>query len=359
MRPVLALSLLFSFRLVASAADAPASRPMPTFTANRPASIAEWEQRRGQLRSTLWRLLGEMPPLFTPEAETLSRESRDGYTVEKFSFDNRAGDTVYGYLLVPAGGTGKLPAILYNHYHTSHTRIGKEEIINPGSIEALGDKSPGDVLARAGYVVMCIDAYSFGERRHAGPGGDKDNGNQTEESFFKLFLWQGRTLWGMMVRDDILALNLLANRPEVDSRRLGAMGFSMGATRTWWIAALDERIQAAVSGGCLTRYQNLVEAGNLRHQSIFYFIPNVLKERIDMEEVVGLIAPRAHLTLTGDRDDGSPVEGVRIINRFQEDLYRLYGRPERFRGIVYPDTGHEYTPEMWQETMGWLDTHLK
>ena len=37
----------------------------------------------------------------------------------------------------------------------------------------------------------------------------------------------------MMVRDDILALNYLASRPEVDPARIAAMGMSMGSTRTW------------------------------------------------------------------------------------------------------------------------------
>ena len=50
--------------------------------------------------------------------------------------------------------------------------------------------------------------------------------------------------------------------------------------------------------------------------------------------------------------------GVRKINAFQEQLYQLYGRPENFRGIVYPDTGHAYTPKMWRETLDWLDRRL-
>jgi len=76
------------------------------------------------------------------------------------------------------------------------------------------------------------------------------------------------------------------------------------------------------------------------------------------ESVVGLIAPRSHLTLTGDKDAGSPADGVRIINAFQKDLYKLYGKTENFRGVLYEGIGHEYTPEMWQETLNWLKKHL-
>ena len=35
-------------------------------------------------------------------------------------------------------------------------------------------------------------------------------------SLFKLHLWQGRTLWGMMLRDEQCLLDYLETRPEVD-----------------------------------------------------------------------------------------------------------------------------------------------
>ncbi len=88
----------------------------------------------------------------------------------------------------------------------------------------------GPELVRAGYVVLCVDAYCFGERRWQGPAGKKEEGGQTESALSKTFLWQGRTLWGMMVRDDQLALGYLVTRPEVDPTRIAAMGLSMGST---------------------------------------------------------------------------------------------------------------------------------
>ena len=60
------------------------------------------------------------------------------------------------------------------------------------------------------------------------------------------FLWQGRTLWGMMLRDEQCLLDYLATRPEVDMTRVGATGMSMGCTRAWWLAAIDDRIRVVV-----------------------------------------------------------------------------------------------------------------
>lgn len=321
-----------------------------------PRSVQSWEKRRIELRKKLWRLLGDLPELFTPTVTIREKQSKDGYDLESFTFDNGVGDIVYGYILIPAGHKGRGPAILYNHYHGGKYKQCKEEVI--GKAFKTLDFATGEALAREGYVVLCIDAYAFGERRFQGPAGKKEEGGRTEESLFKMFLWQGRTLWGMMVRDDLLALNYLASHPEVAPKRIAAMGMSMGSTRTWWAAALDERIKTAVCVACLTRYQNLIAHGQVRQHGIYYYVPNMLAEKIDAELIVGLIAPRPLMTLTGDKDAGSPADGVRIINTFQEYLYKLYEKPENFRGLIYNRIGHEYTPEMWQRTLSWLKLHL-
>lgn len=327
-----------------------------SFSTPLPKSSGQWENTRPVLREKLLGLLGEMPELFVPEPEITEKRDCDGYTLEKFSFDNGMGDTVYGYCLLPDGEEGKRPAILYNHWHAGQYGLGKDEVLEV-THEQLGFAT-GEKLARKGYVVLCIDAYAFGQRRFQGPAGEREEGGRTESSLFKTFLWQGKTLWGMIVRDDMLALNYLASRLEVDPERIAAMGVSMGSTRTWWLAALDKRIKAAVSVACLTRYQNLIAEGEVRCHGIYYFVPDVLREGIDTESIVALIAPRAHLTLTGTKDAGSPAAGVRIINDYQRKLYDILGAPDSFRGVLYPDVAHAYTPAMWEETVTWLEKHL-
>jgi dienelactone hydrolase len=329
-----------------------------TFRTAVPDSVQEWEKRKVELRKTLWRLLGDMPPIFTPQPQIDSRQHRDGYSLEHLTFDNGIGDTVYGYMMIPDGHTGRGPAILYNHYHGGKYNQGKEEVL----IKAFGpslDLIPAEELVRAGYVILCIDMYAFGERKHQGPAGDSEKaGDKTEQAIFKTFLWEGRTLWGMMVRDDLLALNYLAGRAEVDPNRIATMGMSLGSTMSWWLAAMDERVKAVISVACLTRYQNIIANGGINAHGIYYFVPDMLKEKIDSESVVGLIAPRPHLTLTGDKDETSPADGVQIINDFQRHLYKLYEKEENFRGVIYPGVVHSYTPEMWQETILWLKKHL-
>ena len=176
-------------------------------------------------------------------------------------------------------------------------------------------------------------------------------------SLFKLNLWLGRTLWGMMLRDEQIALDYLANRPEVDPARLGVQGMSMGSTRSWWLAAIDDRVKAVVGVACFTRYEDLIAIRALRAHGIYYFVPGILKH-FDSEGVMALIAPRPFLALTGDRDAGSPPEGMQKLEQILSRFYALHGKPEQFRSIVNPETGHVYTDEMKQRMLEWFDRFL-
>jgi len=325
----------------------------PPFTI--PGSKIAWEQQRQQVRAQLVELLGRLPPRpKVPEVVTLAREDRGDYRLERFQFDNGAGATVPGYLLLPKIVSGKSPAILYCHWHGGEYDIGKEELFQSRHTP----EAPGPAFAKRGFVVLAIDAYCFGERNGQGPGGPAEKGGAGEMTASKFNLWVGRTLWGMMLRDDLMALDYLASRPEVDARRIGVTGMSMGATCSWWLMALDERIQTGVAVACLTRYQNLIAQAALKAHGIYYFVPNLLNH-FDTEAVVALLAPRPVLLMNGDQDGGSPPDGIHAIEPVVRQAYALYGRENSFQSVVYPGQGHVYTPVMWAKTLDWMEARLK
>ena len=76
-----------------------------------------------------------------------------------------------------------------------------------------------------------------------------------------------------MLRDEQCLIDYLQTRPEVDKDRIGATGMSMGCTRAWWLAAIDDRVKAVVGVACFTRYTELIAHGNLRKHGIYYFVP--------------------------------------------------------------------------------------
>ena len=209
-----------------------------------PDSKDAWEKQRPAMRAQLKSLLGVFPARpKSPPVQTLSSEDRGEYRLEKFQFDNGLGDVVPGYLLLPKNRPGKVPAILYCHWHGGQYEIGKEELFRTNALPV----PAGPELARRGFAVLAIDACCFGERNGQGPGGPAEKGGAGELSASKFNLWVGRSLWGVMVRDDLMALDYLCSRPEVDATRIGVTGISMGATRTWWVMALDERPRTGVA----------------------------------------------------------------------------------------------------------------
>lgn len=324
-----------------------------------PGTEAEWETQRKEIRATLWKLLGHLPPRpSVPAVSIVSREDKGDHWLEKFTFDNGAGDTVPGYCFVPktASATNKAPAILYCHWHGGQYDNGKEEMHGNKDLP----HPPGPTLARLGYVVLGIDAYCFGERNGRGPDGPQQKGSGGEMTAAKFNLWLGRTLWGMIVRDDLMALDCLASRPEVDASRIGVTGISMGSTRAWWIMAMDDRPRAAVCVACMTRYQELIRAGMLRAHGIYYFVPGLLNH-FDTEAVIALAAPRPLLFMTGDQDGGSPIDGVRKIGGIVGQVYALHGdaAEARFENAIYPGVGHVYLPEMWEKMVGWFGKYVK
>jgi dienelactone hydrolase len=211
---------------------------------------------------------------------------------------------------------------------------------------------------KAGYVVLSPDAYWHGDRAGSGPAGRRETSREEQESLFKYHLWHGRTLWGMFLRDDRIALDYLAGRPEVDVARIGTTGMSMGSTRAWWLAAMDDRIAAVVAVACLTRYQNLIAHGQLRQHGVYYFVDGLLKH-FDTEGVLALLAPRPFLALTGDLDAGSPADGIRELERKVGRVYEILGGSDRFRSVLYPGLGHAFTPEMRAELLSWFARWLR
>jgi hypothetical protein len=297
-------------------------------------------------RKELWQLLGDLPASRRPTAKLLKREQRPGYTLEHLELDLNGIESVPAYLLLPDKRPIRSPALLYIHAHGGTYELGKEELI-------LGRKvlpAYAPMCAELGLVTLAIDSWCFSGRKH------EDDGRIGETDAFKLMLWKGQVLWGMMLFDEFQAVTYLASRPEVDAERIGAFGISMGATKAWWLAALDPRIRLCVDLCCLTDFKELIRTHNLRGHSIYYYVPGLLKH-FQTHEINGLIVPRAHLSLNGRKDPLTPVAGVERIRDHLLPLYARHGRRDDCRIELF-DCGHEETPQMRRLVREWLQNNL-
>lgn len=298
-------------------------------------------------REALWGLLGDLPWQHEPApAKVVHTEQHDNYTLQRVVLDLNGIEPVPALLLIPKRLQRPAPGLLFIHWHGGMYDLGKEQLLRGTSVQP----AYAPVLAEMGVVTLAIDSWCFGERQH------QAEGHQGEEDAFKLMLWRGQVLWGMMMFDEFRALSYLASRQEVDSQRLGVFGMSMGSTKAWWLAALDPRVRLTIDVCCLTDYESLIAAKGLSGHSIYYFVPSLLKQ-FDTTGVNELIVPRPHLSVNGRKDALTPPVGVEKIREKLLPLYRQHGREQDCRIELF-DCAHEETPEMRGMIIDWMRRYL-
>ncbi len=121
----------------------------------------------------------------------------------------------------------------------------------PGKSEAVGLERTGTPnadyahqLAQRGYVVLAPDLRCFGERLDWNPEDHYACDINLVHAVMAGMSPLAQNLW-----DLARALDVLEAHPLVDPARLGMAGLSYGGTVTLFLAALDERVAAAVVSG--------------------------------------------------------------------------------------------------------------
>jgi dienelactone hydrolase len=262
--------------------------------------------------------------------------------LERWELDLNGTEIVPAYVARPRQAARR-PAVLFNHSHGGGYTIGKTEFIEGRSY--LQPVPYAKELTDLGYVALCIDHWVFGERSHA-----------TELDTFKEMLWRGRVLWGQMIFDSLKAVDWLVQRADVDPARVATLGMSMGSSMAQYLAALDTRIKVTVDICCLVDYETLLARHAQSRHGVYMYVPGLLKH-FTSAGINALIAPRAHLSLTGTKDDLEPAEGVDVIDRELARVYAAQGHPEHWKIVRY-DVGHQETPEGRLEAVAFLKRFL-
>ena len=125
-----------------------AGRPEPA-----PATLEGWDRRLAMVRDRLRQSFGRMPEKPCPlDPEILGVIHRDGYAIERLTFQSRPGVRVTANLYRPDPVRGRNPAVLSVHGHWAWARIDPH--VQPRCIG----------LAKLGYVVLSVNAFGAGER---------------------------------------------------------------------------------------------------------------------------------------------------------------------------------------------------
>jgi dienelactone hydrolase len=340
-------------------------------------SLKPWQARA---RAKLFELLSYEPTPVAPQPQLIRRADRGDYVEEYLTFQTTPDLRVPAYVLIPKNAKFPAPGIVALHSHDGFYLWGKEKLIEGDEGEhpyltafkrrRYGGKGVAAELARRGYVVIAIDMFYWGERRlllEQDPvayrerprtmGEEEINAfnqrSSQSESLVARSLFTAGVSWpGIVIWDDIRTLDYLASRPEVDKRRLGCVGLSVGGWRSFLLAALDERVKAAVAVGWMTSLAAQIKE-HIIHTIGFSFYINGLYRYFDLPDLAALIAPRAALVINGSQDRLFALDGVKAAFDKIARCYAKAGAAERQRCSLY-DAPHEFNPAMQAEAWEWI-----
>ncbi len=297
--------------------------------------ITGWEKKRKSIKRIWSEYLGFIDsnpaaPLMT----VLEEDTPEGLVRQYIEYEGEPGIRVRGYLLKPGKQDKKLPAVVALH-STSDNQMKFIAGVEKGEIKALGYN-----LAKMGFVVICPMCFLWHEK-----------GIKTYEQQVELFNIRHPGSKGMakMLFDAIRAVDVLSSLDEVDMKRIGAVGHSLGAKEAFYLGAFDDRVKAVVSneGGIGINFSNWDDPWYLGKE-----IHNFPHQH---HELLGLCAPKPFLLIGGDSSDGKIsipyIDSVRPV-------YNLYGKPENLMFFNHGQ-GHEITPEAEKLTYEWISRHLK
>jgi hypothetical protein len=304
----------------------------------------DWEARRGEYRRQLAEMLGldPMPPRTPLQAQVTGTIEDHGVVVEKIHFQSMPGLYVTANLYRPPKVDKPLPTILYV---CGHARAVADGV-------SLGGKTSyhhhGVWFARNGYVCMVIDTIQLGEIE------GKHHGTYQ----YGMWWWNSRgyTPAGVEAWNGIRALDYLETRPEVDAKRFGITGRSGGGAYSWWVAALDDRIAAAVPVAGITSLNNHVIDGCVEGHCDCMYMVNTY--RWDFPMVAALVAPRPLLISNTDKDRIFPLEGVVDVHAKARRIYRLLGADDRL-GLQITEGPHKDTQELHLHAFRWFNRFLR
>ncbi|GAA2477979.1 dienelactone hydrolase family protein [Winogradskya humida] len=332
----------------------------PLSWANTRGNFPDWKRRaRAQVRELLWQ-----PEDRTPfDVEIIDDQPRDGYRQRQILFNVTRNSRVRATMLLPEG-PGPFPAALLLHDHGSKFDIGKEKLIEPwydetrrASAQAWATRYfegsfAGNALVARGYAVLAVDALGWGDR-----GGLTYDGQQALASnLFNL----GSSLAGLLAYEDMRAAAVLATLPEVDHRRIAAVGFSMGSYRAWQVAALSTHIAATVAVCWMTALKDMMVTGNntLRGGSAFHMLHPGLARYLDIPDVASIAAPHPMLVFNGELDTLFPRSGVESAYATMRAVWASQHASHRLATKLWPGLGHTFNLAMQEEAFTWLDRVL-
>lgn len=325
----------------------------------------EWRLRAREILFDCMDIVQPAPDDY--DMKVVDSEQREGYRALKVEFNISRWTRVPVYLLVP-DGDGKFPSVVMLHDHGAHFQIGKEKMVRPFNddpaiisdadswVEKCYDgRYVGDYFARNGYVVLSVDALFWGDRGCA-EGIDYDR----QQALASNFLQMGAS-WGAYINmDDMRSVEFLSSLPFVDRERIGCLGFSMGAYRSWMLSSMTDlvKVSASVCWMNTTEYLMTVDNNQNKGGSAYSMLLPGIRKYMDYPHVASIACPKPSLFFNGSRDKLFPAAGVKDSYRQMREVWDSVGASDRLVTKMC-DEKHFFNKKMQEEVLGFFNKWIK
>jgi dienelactone hydrolase len=301
------------------------------------ANIDDWSSKSQDLRDAWLKFLGPLASAnrTPPKLEIVEETRIDGVVRQLVRYESEPGETTEAYLLKPAKLSQQTAGVAV--FHSTF----ENSIRQPAGVKGQPEKAFGLKLAKLGYVAFC-------PRNFLWPDNDSLKANEETTRFHQ----RRPDDKGMakMLYDAQVAVDILCSLPEVDPKRIGAVGHSLGAKEVLYLAAFDERVKVTVSseGGIGTKFSNW--------DAPWYLGPEINSDKFPRQhhELLALCAPRAFLLIGGDSADGDkswPYVAAAL------PVYKLSATKPRL-ALYNHRQGHSVPPEAETRIYEWFTTYL-
>ena len=252
--------------------------------------VWQWEKRQTEIKRRILISQGLWPePTKTNlRAVIHGRIDYSDYIVERVYFESIPGHYVTGSLYRPKGKQGPFPGILCPHGHWRNARFydsgdtAVKQLIASGAerfVSAAHNHLQARCvqLARMGCVAFFYDMTGYCDSiqiRHRGKNSDQLDTSENWGFFSVQAELRLQNMMGLQTWNSVRSVDFLLELPDVDPERIGVTGASGGGTQSMIIAAIDDRIAAAMpcvmvstsmQGGCTCENAPLmrIDQGNI------------------------------------------------------------------------------------------------
>ena len=315
------------------------ARPLPNLLVDGDNQIIEtsqaWLARRTEL-IRLWNQdLGLMPNRPTDKTViTLERELFEWGTRELIEYAIEPGLHVQAYVLSPHFINDTPRAGIVALHPTTNLTISAI-----AGVAGNTDQHTAVTIAKNGFVVICPRCFLW---QNAKDFSDAVAQHHTRHP--------GVTGVAKMLYDAQCAVDILERLPNVDPKRIGAFGHSLGAKEVLYLMAFDDRIRAGVAseGGIAFESTNW--------DAPWYLGPlatNISWQR-NHHELLALTIPRPLLLIGGETGPGA-ADGTKTWPYIlaSSTVYRVFDLPNRI-GLINHGQGHPLPSKELLKGIEWL-----